>query len=62
MPDEMQTWRIEVVHREANVPYFAGRGGVPSPDGYVTTPIPAGWTPDLKKIGNARILALLFRF
>jgi hypothetical protein len=61
MPDESQTWRIEVVHREANVPYFAGRGGVTSPDGYITTPVPAGWAPDLKKSETRIILALLFR-
>jgi hypothetical protein len=61
MPDESQTWRFEIVHREANVPYFAGRGGVTSPDGYVTTPIPAGWTPDLRKSETRVILALLFR-
>ena len=62
MPDEYQTWRIELVHREANVPYFAGRGGVTSPDGYTSTPLPEGWIPDQVKSETRIILALLFRF
>ena len=62
MPDEYQTWRIELVHREANVPYFAGRDGVTSPDGYTTTPLPEGWKPDQVKAETRIILALLFRF
>src|SRR5262249_37469335 len=43
MPDEYQTWRLEFVHRAASVPYFAGHGGVTSPDGYTTTAVPANW-------------------
>ncbi len=31
------TVRLEYVHRQANVPYFAGRDGVTSPTGYTTT-------------------------
>ena len=61
-PDESQTWRIEIVHRAASVPYFAGSGGVTSPDGYTTTPVPAGWKPDQVKSETRIILALLFRF
>lgn len=61
MPDEYQTWRIEIVHREANVPYFAGPGGVTSPDGYTTTAVPFGWMPDQVKSETRIILALLFR-
>ena len=61
MPDEFQTWRLELVHRAASVPYFAGHGGVTSPDGYTTTAVPNGWTPDLVKQETRIIFALLFR-
>ncbi len=62
MPNELLTWRFEVVHREADVPYFAGPGGVTSPDGYTTTPVPPGWTPDLVKSETRFIFATLVRF
>lgn len=62
MPNELITFRLEVVHREASVPYFAGHGGVTSPDGYNGTPIPAGWAPDLVKQETRFIAALLVRF
>jgi opacity protein-like surface antigen len=62
MPDDLQTWRLEFVHREASVPYFAGHGGVTSPDGYTTTPVPLGWRPDLVKSESKVIFALLLRF
>jgi len=61
MPNQSITVRIEYVHRHASVPYFAGRGGVTSPTGYTTTPIPAGWAPDLVKTEDRLIFALLFR-
>jgi hypothetical protein len=61
MPNQSLTVRIEYVHRESSVPYFAGRGGVTSPTGYTTTPIPAGWTPDLVTSEDRVIFALLFR-
>ena len=61
MPNQSLTVRLEYVHREANVPYFAGRGGVTSPTGYTTTPIPAGWQPNLVKSEDRLILAVLFR-
>jgi hypothetical protein len=62
MPDEIQTWRLEYVYRAASVPYFAGHGGVTSPDGYVTTSVPSGWRPDLVKTEAKIIGALLIRF
>jgi len=62
MPDESQTWRIEIVHRHASVPYFAGSGGVTSPDGYNTTPLPPDWKPDLVQSETRIIFAVLFRF
>lgn len=61
MPNQSLTVRIEYVHRHASVPYFAGRGGVTSPTGYTTTPIPAGWAPDLVNTEDRLIFALLFR-
>ncbi len=61
MPNQSLTVRLEYVHRESSVPYFAGRGGVTSPTGYTTTPIPAGWTPDLVTSEDRVIFALLFR-
>jgi hypothetical protein len=61
MPEEHQTWRLEVVHREASVPYFAGPGGVTSPDGYQNTPIPFGWAPDQRRSETRLILAVLVR-
>ena len=62
MPDEHTTWDIEFNHRQASVPYFAGHGGVTSPDGYTTTTTPKGWTPDLVKGDTRVIVALLVRF
>jgi len=61
MPNESITFRIEFVHREASVPYFAGAGGVTSPTGYTTATLPADWKPDLVKMENRIILAVLFR-
>jgi len=62
MPNEQVTYDIEFNHRQAAEPYFAGHGGVTSPDGYVTTPVPPGWRPDLSKTDSRIILALLVRF
>lgn len=61
MPNQSLTVRLEYVHRESDVPYFAGRGGVTSPTGYTTTPIPPGWLPDLVKTEDRIIMAILFR-
>jgi hypothetical protein len=62
MPNELVTYDIEVNHRESSVPYFAGHGGVTSPDGYVTTTLPAGWRPNLVKADNRIIIAYMLRF
>ncbi len=61
MPNQSITFRAEFVHREANVPYFAGSGGVTSPTGYTTTTLPPDWQPDLVKMENRIIFAVLFR-
>lgn len=61
MPNEHITFRLEYVHRESSVPYFAGHGGVTSPSGYTTTGLTPGWTPDLVKSEDRIIFAVLFR-
>ncbi|MBN9297508.1 MAG: porin [Filimonas sp.] len=61
MPNQSFLFRIEYVHRHADVPYFAGAGGVTSPNGYTTTPLPADWRPDLVKSEDRIIFAMLFR-
>ena len=61
MPNQSILFRIEYVHREANVEYFAGHGGVTSPSGYTTTPLPANWVSDLVKTESRVIVAILFR-
>ena len=61
MPNQSIEFRVEYVHRESNVPYFAGAGGVTSPSGYTYTPLPGGWAPDLVKSESRVIVAVLFR-
>lgn len=63
MPSEFITYRIEYIHREANVPYFAGRGGITPVGGNSGLPgsdVP-GFTPDLRKSEDRLNLALLIR-
>jgi hypothetical protein len=61
MPTEQTTWDLEINRRASDVPYFAGHGGVTSPDGYITTAVPQGWRPDLRKDDLRIIAAFLFR-
>ncbi|MBS1636986.1 MAG: porin [Bacteroidetes bacterium] len=61
MPNEHILFRLEYVHRQSSVPYFAGHGGVTSPSGYTTTSLPADWKPDLVKAEDRVIFAVLFR-
>lgn len=61
MPNQSITFRVEFVYRHSSVPYFAGHGGVTSPTGYTTTPLPADWRPDLVHSESRLILAMLFR-
>jgi len=62
MPSEYITYGVELNHRQSSVDYFAGHGGVTSPDGYITTPTPPGWRPDLVKTDNRVIASMLVRF
>ena len=43
--------RLEYAHREANQPYFSGRGGITGPDGFppIDASAAAGFTPDLQR-------------
>ncbi len=61
MPNQHICFRLEYVHRESSVNYFAGHGGVTSPSGYTTTQLPADWKPDLVKSEDRIIFAVLFR-
>ncbi len=61
MPNKMIEFRLEYVHREASVPYFAGKGGVTSPSGYQWTPLTPEWKPDLINWEDRIIFAVLFR-
>ncbi|TAE14806.1 MAG: porin [Bacteroidetes bacterium] len=63
MPNQSITFRLEYVNRNSSVGYFAGRGGVTSPNGLTTTPVdPNGtWRPDLVRNEKKIIFALLFR-
>ncbi|MDB4906618.1 MAG: hypothetical protein JWO05_1402 [Gemmatimonadetes bacterium] len=63
MPDELTTLRLELVHRAASVPYFAGAGGVTPPGGNTGAPGSAvpGFTPDLRRRETRLMLALLVK-
>lgn len=61
MPNDFMTLRLEYGYRGSNIPYFAGRGGTTSPDGWADTPIPTGWRPDLTRAENRVTVAVNFR-
>jgi opacity protein-like surface antigen len=75
MPIDYLTFGLEVVYRHASVPYFAGHGGVTSPNGYGTYTAPNGsvmsnapanfdpnsFKPDLRNDETRLILSMLFR-
>jgi hypothetical protein len=51
MPSQYITFRGEFNHREANIPYFVGPGGITPPNGNTGAAgsVVPGWTPDLRK-------------
>jgi hypothetical protein len=57
------TFRLEYNYREANVPYFAGRGGVTPPGGNQGAPGSrvSDWAPDLVKVERRLSLAMLVK-
>jgi putative OmpL-like beta-barrel porin-2 len=63
MPSPFVTFRLEFNHRQANVPYFAGSGGVTPPNGNEGAPGSqvTGWGPDLVKVENRLTLAMLIK-
>jgi hypothetical protein len=63
MPSQFITFRGEYTHRAANVPYFAGSGGVTPTGGNTGNPasfVP-GFTPDLQKAEDRVMFAILAR-
>jgi len=61
MPNEHVLFRLEYVHRQSSVNYFAGHGGVTSQTGYTTSTPDPNWKPDLVKFEDRIIFAVLFR-
>jgi len=63
MPNQYITWRAEYNHRQSNVPYFAGEGGMTPAGGDTGTPgtLVSGFTPDLRRSENRVTLAMLIR-
>jgi hypothetical protein len=64
MPSEYITFRWEYDHRQANVPYFTGRGGITPDGGNQGAPgsLVAGFAPDLRRVENRLNMALMVKF
>ena len=69
MPSQYITFRWEINHRAANVPYYSGPGGITPPGGNQGALgsqyfLPGGtlWTPDLRKAENRATIAILVKF
>lgn len=64
MPSENFTFRYELSHRAANVPYWSGPGGVTPPGGDTSAhgSMVDGFQPDLRRAGNRITVALLVKF
>lgn len=60
MPNDYVTFRAEYGYRKSNVPYFTGKEGTTSPDGWADTPT-TGWRPDLRREENRITVAVNFR-
>ncbi len=63
MPSQWFTFRIEYVHRQSSVPYFAGTGGITPPGGNQGEPgsLVPGFTPDLVTFENRINAAVMVR-
>jgi hypothetical protein len=68
MPDDYFEFLAEFLHRQTDVPYYNGHGGVTGPSGYNNPPVDnpganymPGWRPDLVKSENRIIFAWLAR-
>ena len=64
LPSQYFTYRLEYNHRAADVPYFAGPGGVTPPGGNTGAPgsLVPGFTPDLVYSENRVTAAFLVKF
>jgi hypothetical protein len=64
MPSQFVTFRTELDRRGADVPYFAGPGGVTPPGGNTGAPgsLVPGFTPDLRKTETRINTAVLVKF
>jgi hypothetical protein len=62
-PSPFLTFRLEYNYRQANVPYFAGRGGVTPPGGNQGAPgsVVSGWSPDLVTVERRVSFAMLVK-
>jgi hypothetical protein len=60
MPNDLFTFRLEGRYRDSSIPYFAGRGGTTSPDGWADTPI-GTWRPDLVRSEPSLTAAVTIR-
>jgi len=59
LPSDSLAFRFEFISRHSNVPYFSGRGGVTSPDGWQGTP--GLFIPDIAKHENRLTFAINWR-
>ncbi len=59
MPNEHILFRMEYVHHQSNVNYFAGHRCVTSPNGYTTNARTPDWKPDLVKFEDRLLFAVL---
>jgi hypothetical protein len=59
MPSDSLAFRLEFISRHSNVPYFAGRGGTTSIDGFQGTP--GFFIPDVAKHENRLTFAINYR-
>jgi hypothetical protein len=64
LPSQFLTFRVEYNHREANVPYFAGSGGITPKGGNQGTPgsTVSGFEPDLTRVENRITSSMMVRF
>lgn len=60
MPNPFFTFRLEYGYRRSNIPYFPGREGTTSPDGWIDTPA-GSWRPDLRTADHRLTAAMIFR-
>ena len=63
LPSPWLLVRIEYMHRESNIPLFSGQQGITGPNGVLpkTDAEAAMFTPDLRKVDDRAILALILR-